>query len=228
MDYRGRRFLALVIFDCVCHIVNIYYSSEIVHGYILLCLSFLSLLPACKWISYVPGLKVMHLQWYRKADQVTSMNTYIEARENMQSTANWYVRGHVEILKWFVFASIVYIYLWGIKKIKKHKQLYNLFNFSLLFYAIINILSSIPSVGRFYEVANMLSLAVIFLNLQMIPANYSPWLKRIGVPLLLIFILVKLRFAFDYMGASLVFGNPITAIFIENEIPLIEFIKSLL
>lgn len=152
----------------------------------------------------------------------------IEARENMQSTANWYVRGHVEILKWFVFASIVYIYLWGIKKIKKHKQLYNLFNFSLLFYAIINILSSIPAVGRFYEVASMLSLAVIFLNLQMIPANYSPWLKRIGVPLLLIFILVKLRFAFDYMGASLVFGNPITAIFIENEVPLIDFIKSLL
>jgi hypothetical protein len=152
----------------------------------------------------------------------------IEKRESMASTANWYVRGHVEIIKWFVFASIAYIYLKGINKIRKHKQLFNLFNFSLLFYAIVNILSSIPSVGRFYEVANMLSLAVIFLNLQMIPDNYSPWLKRIGIPFLLVFILVKLRFAFDYMGASLVFGNPISAFFIEHQTPLIEFVKSLL
>ena len=153
---------------------------------------------------------------------------YIEAREDIISTANWYVRGHVEILKWLVFASMVYIFIWGRKKLKEHKQLYNLFNFSLLFYAIINILNSVPSVGRFYEVADMLCLAVIFLNLQMIPDNLSPWIKRIGVPLLGIFILVKLRFAFDYMGASLVFGNPITAFFIENELPLIDFVKSLL
>jgi hypothetical protein len=73
----------------------------------------------------------------------------------------------------------------------------------------------------------MLALAFIFLNLQMLPDNYSPWLKKIGVPLLLIFIIVKLRFAFDYTGASLILGNPITAFFIENEIPLIDFVKSL-
>jgi len=30
------------------------------------------------------------------------------------------------------------------------------------------------------------------------------------------------------MGASLVLGNPITAFLIENEMPLIEFVKSLL
>ena len=131
------------------------------------------------------------------------------------------------MLKWFVFGSFVYIYLRGIKKIKIHKQLYNLFNFSLLFYAIVNVLSVIPSVGRFYAVANMLALAFIFLNLQMLPDNYSPWLKKIGMPLLLIFIMVRLRFAFDFMGSSLVLGNPITAFFIENEIPLIEFVKSL-
>jgi len=153
---------------------------------------------------------------------------YMEGIEDSYQSANWYLRGHGEALKWFVFVSFVYIYLRGIKKIKIHKQLYNLFNLSLLLYAIVNVLSVIPSVGRFYAVANMLSLAFIFLNLQMLPDNYSPWLKKAGVPLLLIFIIVKLRFAFDYMGASLVLGNPITAFFIENEIPLIEFVKSLL
>ena len=34
--------------------------------------------------------------------------------------------------------------------------------------------------------------------------------------------------ATDFMGASLIFGNPIAAFFIENEVPLIEFVKSLL
>ena len=154
-------------------------------------------------------------------------DAYKEGIEKSYQSVNWYVRGHGEALKWFVFVSFVYIYLRSIKKIKIHKQLYNLFNFSLLFYAVVNVLSVIPSVGRFYTVANMLALAFIFLNLQMLPDNYSPWLKKIGVPLLLIFIIVKLRYAFDYMGASLIFGNPVAALFIENEIPLIEFVKSI-
>jgi hypothetical protein len=153
---------------------------------------------------------------------------YIESIENAQTTVNWYIRGHMEAIRWFVFGSFVYVYFWGFKTLKKHKQLFSLFNLSMLFYATINLLSVVPSVGRFYNVANMLSLAFIFLYFQLIPDNYSPWLKRIAVPLLLIFILVKLRFAFDYMGASLIIGNPITAFITENEVPLIDFIKSLL
>ena len=108
------------------------------------------------------------------------------------------------------------------------KQLFNLFNFSLLFYAIINVLSVVPTVGRFYAVTNMLSLAVIFLNIQMIPHNYSPWLKRVGLPVLLVYVIIQLRFASDYMGLALILGNPITAMLFEADIPLIEVLKNLL
>lgn len=143
-------------------------------------------------------------------------------------TANWYVKGHMNALKWFIFISFVHIYIRGIRKVKENRQLFNLFNFSLLFYAFVNILSNVPSMGRFYAVANMLSLAFIFLNLQMIQGNYSAWIKRIGVPLILIFIVVKIRMAFDFIGIYTLIGNPVSAWFVEYQIPLIDFIKKLL
>jgi len=151
-----------------------------------------------------------------------------ESIEKSQMATNWYIRGHLEVMKWFIFISFVYIFLRGIRRIKLHKQLLSLFNFSLLFYAIINIVSGVPSIGRFYTIANMLSLALIFLYLQKIDINFSPWLKRIAMPLLLLYIIVKLRFAFEFLGVTLLFGNPLFAWLVKDQIPLIDIIKGLI
>jgi hypothetical protein len=153
---------------------------------------------------------------------------YAEHQAQSYGAANWYLRIYGEMLKWFIFASFAFIFIRGLNKLKANKQLYNLFNLSLLFYIVVNVLSIVPSVGRFYSVANMLSLALIFLNINMIPDNYSHWLKKAGLPALGIYIMVSIRFGLDFTGSSLLLGNPITSSFIENEMALIEFIKSLL
>ncbi|MBN1181565.1 MAG: EpsG family protein [Bacteroidales bacterium] len=153
---------------------------------------------------------------------------YKEAIDRSYVGANWYLKGHLEIIKWFIFISFSYIQLRGIRKVKENIQLFKLYNFSLLFYAIVNVFSIVPSMGRFYAVANMLCLAFLFLNIMMVQGNYPALLKKLALPAMLIFIIVKFRMGFDFMGSSLLLGNPVTAFFIEHETPLIEFVKSLL
>jgi len=151
--------------------------------------------------------------------------SYQEVVNTSYIDANWFLRGHEEIMKWFVFVSFSLINLRSYNIIKENKQLIKLYNFSLLFYATVNIFGNVASMGRFYTVANMLSLAFLFLYIQIGGQNYPSWLKKLSILPLAIFILVKFRFCFEFMGYSLLVGNPITAIFIENETSLIDLIK---
>ena len=82
--------------------------------------------------------------------------------------------------------------------------------------------------GRFSMVADMLGLAFIFLNIQIVQVNYPNLLRMITLPALGIFIIVKFRISLDYIGSSLLLGNPISSIFLENQVPLIDFIKGLI
>jgi len=53
-------------------------------------------------------------------------------------------------------------------------------------------------------------------------------LKRLGiisVPFLAFFIIFTIRMGFDFIGLLTIIGNPIIALFIEDLIPLINFIK---
>ena len=112
--------------------------------------------------SYAPALIVETRSGYLSS-------SYSEAIDKLNLAANWYIKGHLEAVKWFIFASFAFIYLRGFNKVRANKQLLALFNFSLLFYALVNIFSVVPSMVRFYDVANMLSLACIFL----ISANHT-------------------------------------------------------
>jgi len=47
----------------------------------------------------------------------------------------------------------------------------------------------------------------------------------ISSPALILYIIVKIRIGFDFLGLAAILANPFIAPFITNDIPLIELIK---
>ena len=144
------------------------------------------------------------------------------------TNARWYVVGHIELLKWFIFSSFSYMYLLKLNKIKKNKLAFKLFNITLLLFIFVNTFSIIDTIRRYYALANMLGISTIFYYYT---NNYSilpPFIVKIGLLTLVIFVVVRLRMGFEYMGLLTLFGNPILALLVRDTTPLIELIKNLL
>lgn len=156
------------------------------------------------------------------------LDDYVEAQNIEKERLNWYVWGHVQALNLFILAMASYLFFKQQSLLKKNKLLFNLFNFSLLFFGVTSALSSIPNMERFFRVGQLLFLAVFFLFLQQLKGRVPIALNIFGRISLFIFIVVRIRVGFDYFSGWTLFGNPFIVYFVENEIPLIEFIKLLL
>jgi hypothetical protein len=70
-----------------------------------------------------------------------------------------------------------------------------------------------------------------FIILYLIKYQVNPQIKAIrllSIPLLIFYCIFTIRVGFDYMGISTFIGNPFAALLIEDNTPLIEFVKSFL
>lgn len=150
---------------------------------------------------------------------------YGEVISEKNTSVNWYVNGHFEALKWLIFALASYLYLAKKSLLKSEKGNYNIFNFSLFFFGFINLFSVVPSVNRFYVIPVMLFLAVFYMISKDRRFTLPPMARQVAIFILLLFILVRIRIGFDFVGALLLFGNPLVALFVDNQTPLIEFVK---
>jgi len=126
---------------------------------------------------------------------------------------NWYVTWYKKGINYMILASFLLIY--GLQRTKRllTKPLHTTFAFALWFYSFANILSTIPSGGRFLSVAQLLALFLILILYQ---NHYRKLFTRyvfpVSLPVLLLFIVVAIREGFYYMSVATVFGNPVTAI----------------
>lgn len=96
----------------------------------------------------------------------------------------------------------------------------------MLFYSYANISALMPQGARFYSISNMIvffMLSYIVYKIEL-PA-FDKKLRIISSPFLILVIIVYIRTGFDYTGLLTVIGNPIIALFSENNIPLINLIK---
>lgn len=153
---------------------------------------------------------------------------YAEGLANFSENLNWYIKLYSEALKWSVTTFLVVIFFSGKKFYSRHPNFDNLFNFTLLFYSVANILSLIPSGGRFLNLSNLFATAFIFFYVQYAPRGKA--IKRlipVAIPALALFTIVSIRIAFDTMGFFSVFGNPLMSVFTDVDITLIELVKSI-
>lgn len=136
---------------------------------------------------------------------------------------SWHVVLANKISYWVIQILIVCSYF----LIRKYqlKNVNDLFSFSLFIYGISNIISLIPSGGRFIILSKMFMIPVFILVLsecrKVILTRKCLWLC---IPLIFS-IIFQIRIGLDYYGIMLIVGNFFTAPFITSEIPLIDFIK---
>ena len=140
---------------------------------------------------------------------------------------NWYVQIYGDALKWSVTAFLVVIFFTGRKYLSKHINLKNLYSFTLLLYSASNIISLVPSGGRFLSLSNLFAVAFIFFYVQYAPRGKA--IRRliiVAIPALALFTIVSIRIAFDTMGVLAVFGNPFLSLVFKLDITLIEMVKA--
>ena len=151
----------------------------------------------------------------------------IQARELTAERYHWYVQGHNNILRWFLLVAFSYLFLFKQSTISTSRPLYNLFNFSLLFYGLLNAINYVPSVGRFLTIGQWFFLAVMFLFIHETRGSFHPFIKLAGYAVLIVYIIIRFRIGADGIGMWALIGNPFIVYFVENDTALIDMIKTI-
>jgi hypothetical protein len=177
--------------------------------------------------SYLPDFLQPRVRGYTNEDYYQSV---MEGRSGVG--LNVYVYLSNQISKWSILILLICIPLFFKKTIEKDYFINRLFCFTLLIYSISNILSLIPSGSRFLTVSQMFALpAIIFFiitkNKIILMNRKSNMIIKGLIISLLIPIILYIRTGLDFYGISILL-NPIIAFFIEDTIPIIQYIKSIL
>ena len=149
---------------------------------------------------------------------------------NVESSAlrNWYIAASSQIKYWsynlLLFALFPYL-----KKYYKQKDVViHWYNYTMILGGLANIMSLIPSGGRFQLLSQMFSVSLILMLTSSFKHDLLIYkIFNIVLLILLIPFIVDIRTLFDYYSISLIFGNFITVFFWENNTLLITYIKML-
>ncbi|WP_264522044.1 hypothetical protein [Flavobacterium sp. N1994] len=145
---------------------------------------------------------------------------YLEGYEEASVAVNWYVLYYKKILTYFtvIFISILFF------KSSPSAQARKLLGFTLLFLSVANVLSLLPSGGRYLNVAFLFSLAVSFIivsnSKELLIAKGVKWLS----PMLILFCIISVRLSFDYFNITTL-TNPLVVMFTNINTPLIDLFK---
>lgn len=207
----------LVIFVLLPKRLPIYFTFFIVSIFV----SEINLFSVRSSLSFLPEIFQSRVMSYTNTDYAYGVKQAAEA------TA-WYVGFSGLALRIAVYALLIATIISSRRYLKKDIYLYSFICFTLFFYGCANIVSLVPSGGRFIAVANMLSIASLLFYFARYRLNMALKIVRVlSLPLVIFFSIFSIRVGFDYMGISTFFGNPFTAILFEDTKPIIEFVKSL-
>ena len=182
----------------------------------------INLLEARNLLSFLPPLFQPRVEGYTN-------EAYAEVLQAAKQVSAFHVKTAGLLTNWVMYGWILILFV-------KHRewkifmpQTNNLFSLALLLGAFANIASGVPSGAR-YQVLSGFLFVVIIIILISHPKEfiYFPRLSLLTIPLLAYIVIFKIRMGLDYTGILTFVGNPIFAIFVENRIPLIDFIKRIL
>ncbi|CAN5459443.1 hypothetical protein BH23BAC3_BH23BAC3_34660 [soil metagenome] len=147
-----------------------------------------------------------------------------------ESSRRWYAVWNSRALRYAVMTLMIGIFITGREHFRKNRHWMNLFCFALAFYAAANVLSSLSSGSRFYNIANLCALPLIILYIQNVPQEKI--MKRLGLlvsPGFLLFAIVGIRSSLYSMSATSILGNPVVAYFMFEEfMSMNDFLRMLL
>ena len=116
--------------------------------------------------------------------------------------------------------------------LRKHindNKVIQLYMYGLLLLAFTYSLKGVGSIGRFSSIGNFITIAALLLALSdtIVFEKIKKFIWALSF-VALYPIIFLIRVGTDYYGISLLFGNPLYAIFYADKIPIIEFVKSLI
>jgi hypothetical protein len=150
---------------------------------------------------------------------------YVETVSEAAAATNWYVTYYVKSLGWVIFIMFSFIYFSSLSRIKANKAFSHFFGFTILFLSIGNLMSLIPSGGRYLTIARLFALALLFLFYVWYDSRYYRKYLVMLAPLLLFYIIVSIRISFETTTFVTVLANPLIAMFIDIPVPLITLFK---
>lgn len=161
---------------------------------------------------------------YRNEDKVEGYRTDTEKEDVVKP--NWYMQLYSKALQWPLIAFLVVLFFKRKKLQNFNRKLYNSLSFTLFFWGVANLMSSLPSGGRFYLIAILSALPLVLFYVQNSP--YEKFMiksVRIAAPALLLFIVVSIRIGFLSISLNTILSNPFVALITDYNIALDELIK---
>ena len=150
---------------------------------------------------------------------------YKEFREERNSEKNFRGQFYQPALKYALIGLLAYVFIQRKEWLKQNPIWYGFYSFILLFFAIFNILSSIPVMNRFVFLAAIFALALLAVFFARNVAANEKRIALIATPMLLFYFVVKFRIGMEFTGFFTIMGNPFTALFNDGDTAFINFLK---
>ncbi len=154
---------------------------------------------------------------------------YIETRLQANLLKNWYVIASGAIKHWVYNIILILLFPYFRKQLKDNRTLINIYIYTLLLSSVANLMSLIPSGGRFQILTQMFKIPLFLITI--ISFNQTEWISKymnIALFLLILPLIFEIRKIMDFYSITLLGGNFITTFFWENNIPLINYIKMII
>lgn len=174
--------------------------------------------------NYLPKSFVERSEGYRDQEAISAF----QERELLSTDKRWYAVLYNPALNWSLAAFLTVLYFRLRRILETNKKLLGVLSFTYLFFAVSNILSTLPSGGRFLSLASLLSLVILSIYLQnSVKDRLMERVIKVSYPALLLFIVVSIRVGFYSFSVTTVLGNPLFAIFtIGENLSLNDVLKS--
>ncbi|MBL0356327.1 MAG: EpsG family protein [Chitinophagaceae bacterium] len=180
----------------------------------------------------VPEVFVERSKGYRDEEKVNDFRREDDGKDAISNfdeggiVQNWYVVYYFGALYNSEMLILVALYFLGRRFILTNKWLLNGYCFTLLIFAIANIMSSLPSGSRFLMLASLSALAVIIFYVQ--NQEKEKYIYRVllfTIPFLLLYVIVLLRTGLYSVSVNTIVGNPILSLITDYNLSLNDLIK---
>jgi hypothetical protein len=141
------------------------------------------------------------------------------------SHKNWYAIYYKKSLIWSLSVLIIILGLRFRRYIIENSFIKHMFSFTFLLFGVANILALFPSGVRFSLLSCLFASACCLLFISRFKNSTVKSYYRFFVPFLLFFTWVSIREGFNSIGLGTLFSNPILALFIGDDLALIDILK---
>ncbi|ERM83989.1 hypothetical protein P872_01630 [Rhodonellum psychrophilum GCM71 = DSM 17998] len=179
-----------------------------------------------QYMSVLPGLFQEKIMVYT---QEAVVERFMEEGES-PIPLSWHVILANNLLRYFIAAILIFMYVRYIYfRDQISPKILTFLGLSLFFSAFANLSALIPSGSRFLIIGDSIAMVTfIFYAATYTEDKWMNYALKVISPALLFVIIFKFRVGFDFIGLSTVFGNPILALIFDDNLPIIEFVKSIL